>query len=147
MDVPTINLLDDFCSLTLCLSCQLNVLDYPLDEVVLERSLDELMQEIRRQEFMDVCPREVVCEWLPEHVRLSLGAQYEYKPETTNLDSCNNTEDIPQLLRCECVKKSLRVLAKARIAGCLKLMGICEASAEFMLSKRARGLTVLEMQT
>ena len=64
MYAPTVNLLDDFSGLILCICRQPNILNDPLNEVVLERALDELVEQIRGQELMDVRTREVVCKWL-----------------------------------------------------------------------------------
>jgi hypothetical protein len=40
------------------------VLTYPFNKVVLEHTFDELVEEIRSYQFMDVCPGEVLSEWL-----------------------------------------------------------------------------------
>jgi len=36
----------------------------PLDKMVLECSLDYLMEEVRGEEFMNICAWEAHCEWL-----------------------------------------------------------------------------------
>jgi hypothetical protein len=42
----------------------LDVDNDPVDEVILESSLDELMKYIRRDHLVDVRPRKIICEWL-----------------------------------------------------------------------------------
>jgi len=37
---------------------------YPLNEVVFENSLDELVEEVWGDQFVDVCMRKVFGEWL-----------------------------------------------------------------------------------
>jgi len=40
------------------------VLSYPIDKVILKHALDQLMEEVRRNELMDVRPVEIGCIWL-----------------------------------------------------------------------------------
>lgn len=40
------------------------ILSDPRHEVVLEGSFDQLMEKIGGQEFMDICSRKMICEWL-----------------------------------------------------------------------------------
>ena len=44
--------------------CLLQIFFNPGNEVVFERSLDELMEDVRRDQLMDISSREVVCEGL-----------------------------------------------------------------------------------
>ena len=41
----------------------------PLDQVIFEYTLDELMEDVRCEQFMDISSRESVCEWLKAPVR------------------------------------------------------------------------------
>ena len=41
----------------------------PRHDVILEDTFDELVEEIRRQEFMNICTWKSMCEWLEEKVR------------------------------------------------------------------------------
>jgi hypothetical protein len=41
------------------------ILVNPHDNVIFECAFDHLMEQIRRQELMDVSSRKVVCKWLP----------------------------------------------------------------------------------
>ena len=45
------------------------VLTGPLDEMVLEHTLDNLVEDIRGDQLVDVCAREVICEWLAKQVK------------------------------------------------------------------------------
>lgn len=52
----------------------LKVLAHPLDKVVFEHAFDELVEEVRSYQFMDVCTREMFGEWLrggggSQHIR------------------------------------------------------------------------------
>ena len=47
----------------------LKVLARPINKVVFEYSLDKLVKEIRRDQLVNVCTREVLCEWLAKRVR------------------------------------------------------------------------------
>ena len=40
------------------------VLAHPLDKVVFEYAFDELVEEVRSYQFVDVCTREMFGEWL-----------------------------------------------------------------------------------
>lgn len=42
----------------------LDMLEYPLDQMVFKGALYDLMQQVRRQCLMYVGTREVICEWL-----------------------------------------------------------------------------------
>jgi hypothetical protein len=42
----------------------LKVLAHPLDEVVFEYTFDELVEEVRSYQFVDVRTREMLSEWL-----------------------------------------------------------------------------------
>ena len=48
---------------------ELKVLARPLDKVVLEHSLDKLVEDVRGYEFINVGARKVVCERLARLVR------------------------------------------------------------------------------
>ena len=48
---------------------KLKVLACPLDKVVLEHSLDKLVEDVRGYEFMNVRVRKVVCERLVRWIR------------------------------------------------------------------------------
>ena len=41
----------------------------PLDKVVLEYALDDLVENIWGYHLVDVCMREVICKWLARRVR------------------------------------------------------------------------------
>ena len=41
----------------------------PLDKVVLEYALDDLVENIWGYHLVDVCAREVICKWLARRVR------------------------------------------------------------------------------
>jgi hypothetical protein len=45
------------------------VLTRPLDEVVLEYSLNKLVKDVRSYQLIDICTREVICERLAAQVR------------------------------------------------------------------------------
>jgi len=40
------------------------ILHHPLNKVIFEHSLDNLVKEVRGDEFIDVCMRKVLSEWL-----------------------------------------------------------------------------------
>ena len=68
MNVPPINLIQN------CVGSRLpvfkfKVLTRPLDEVVLEYTLDKLVKDIRGYQFINICAREVVSERLAGQVR------------------------------------------------------------------------------
>jgi hypothetical protein len=44
-----------------------NVRGNPSDEVVFERSFDNLMQQIWREKFMDICSWKFISKWLGLH--------------------------------------------------------------------------------
>jgi hypothetical protein len=75
------------------LSVQLNqIFIHPHHNVVLERSFDHLMEEIRRQELVNVGTWETVCEWLSRCVQGEEGTFRRY----TYHYICPNTEVGPQ---------------------------------------------------
>lgn len=47
------------------------VLSDPCDKVILEGSLDQLMEKVPRKKLVDVCSRKVVREWLDYLVSIS----------------------------------------------------------------------------
>ena len=61
---PAINVGHDSFELGLSLCGEANVLLHPVDEMVLECPLYQLMQDIGRQQLVDVRAREMMCEWL-----------------------------------------------------------------------------------
>jgi hypothetical protein len=63
-----INILDNFpCSSGPI--CLLEVFMNPLDQVIFEYTLDELMEDVGCEQFMDISSRESVSEWLRAPVR------------------------------------------------------------------------------
>jgi hypothetical protein len=61
--IPSINVCENLLCLTLAVM-SLNVFLHPVDEMILECPLDNLMEDIRGQEFMDISAGKAICEWL-----------------------------------------------------------------------------------
>lgn len=57
-------LFDDAVGFIFTLSCKPDVLDYPVDEMVLKRALDKLVEQIRCQEFVYIGTGEIARKWL-----------------------------------------------------------------------------------
>lgn len=72
---PTIHL----CHQLLPVLLLLQVFDDPSDEVVLERAFDKLMEDVRRQKFVDICAGKVGREWMKEK-RISVNAETDSSP-------------------------------------------------------------------
>jgi len=53
----------------------LKVLAHPLNKVVLENTFDELVEEVRCYQFMDVCAGKMLGEWLGGGVRVSTSRE------------------------------------------------------------------------
>jgi hypothetical protein len=92
---PIINIRHDCC----CCSRAMNeneILTDPGDEVVLERAFDDLVEEIRAQQLMDIGAGKSDSEWLyRESMMSSVDLGYKEKDTTYN-NITNNAVVIPQ---------------------------------------------------
>ena len=61
--VPSVNLSQQFVPLAPAIFAT-QVIFNPSDEVIFERALDELVEDVRRNELVDIRSREVVCKGL-----------------------------------------------------------------------------------
>lgn len=62
-DLPTINLIQDGPTLHFSMSL-LEITHNPLDKMVFEHTLNQLVKEVWGDEFIDVCMGEMFGEWL-----------------------------------------------------------------------------------
>jgi len=62
-NIPSINVIEDPFSLCPSMSVDQVFLD-PVHQMILESAFDELMENIRRKHFMDVCTWKVIGKWL-----------------------------------------------------------------------------------
>jgi len=51
----------------------LKVIFHPCDEVIFESALDHLVEEVTREELVNVGTRKVACEWLKNSLGVFLG--------------------------------------------------------------------------
>jgi len=63
IDVPTVNIFRDFFCPTLAI-LKKEIFINPGNNMVLERAFDNLVKKVGREQFMNVGPREFICEWL-----------------------------------------------------------------------------------
>ena len=80
---PTINLIQSCLSPHLSLS-NFKVVDYPLNQVIFEYTFDELMEEVRGDELIDVGIRKVLGKWLGARLRRQKAKQVDTGPTVTS---------------------------------------------------------------
>ena len=61
--IPSVNLSQQFVPLAPAIFAT-QVIFNPSDEVIFERALDELVEDIWCKDLMDICTRKVISEWL-----------------------------------------------------------------------------------
>jgi len=61
------------------------MLTHPIDEVILENSFDELMEDVRSYQFINICMGKMVRKWLAGQVNDANTEQTETKPTVTPL--------------------------------------------------------------
>lgn len=88
--------------------CQRQVLVDPRNYVIFEGSLNDLMKQIWRQQFMYVCTREILGEWLVQNQNQPRLGQH--RQPTTHLNIPANTELLPQDTGIEALNKELGLL-------------------------------------
>ena len=71
----------------------LEILLDPGDQVVLECTLDCLMEEVGSKQFVNICTREAGCKWL-QIVQLN----FTLNMHATHIEIVNKTVLIPQLI-------------------------------------------------
>ena len=72
----------------------MNVFFNPSDEMIFESSLDNLMQEIGRNQFMNVGPRKMIGEWLNK--MSAMHGQIVFNDCLTHDDIAYDSKGVPQ---------------------------------------------------
>ena len=61
--IPAIYIINNFFGLIIAMLNNQVLID-PSDDMIFECSLDDLVEEVRRQKFMNIGTRKELCEWL-----------------------------------------------------------------------------------